>query len=106
MRIIGIRNVWRKGSAHILWGGGCSAHTVWGHMFPQFYRAVCVVGPGVLRVGDEDPASVRVDDRHPSRSRGKRPEEPRRNAHLHHPVQGEVRHSNHDAGTTQFMQHC
>jgi len=54
---------------------------------------------GVLRVGDAYTASVRVDDGHTARGRGQGPEEPRRDARLHHAVQGEVRHSNDDAGT-------
>ena len=54
---------------------------------------------GLLRVGDKDSTPVRVVDRHTSRGRREGHEEPRRDARLHHSVQGEVRHSNNDAGT-------
>ena len=52
---------------------------------------------GVLPVGDADAAAVRVDDRHHPTGGGEGHIGPGRHAHIHHAVQGEVRHQDHHA---------
>ncbi len=60
---------------------------------------------GVLPVGDAHAEAVRVDDGDHQERRGVGPQEHRVHSHLHHAVQGEVRHQDDDAGRSTKTVH-